>query len=631
MIKTGNAIIIFILLCASPAFAADVTISSSVDKNIVSLDDNLTYTVTIQGSITKVPPPKLPDFKGFRSYSSSRSQNISIVNGRVSASIKYKYILVPNTVGTYLIEPAEIEIGGKIYQTAPVQIEVVASSQKAAPYTPPSITAPTPPSTYPQEEEEETRPYPKDRLFIETHVDKLRAYANEQITLTFGFYQAINLYENPLYSPPTTTGFWSEDMPPQKKYYKTINGIRYLVTEIKTALFATSPGIYTIGPAKLECKAEDLNAFFKRNPYSIFDEDPFSVFRTGKPVVLTADPIKIEISTLPDEGKVSEGGRPADFKGDVGRFDISASIDKNRVEENEAVTLKINVTGDGNIKTISEPRVDVSTDDFKLYDSGSSENISKENYKVSGEKIFEKVLVPRKAGKFIIPAVSFSFFDPRSRSYKTVNTLPLELSVVPSAQKKPTRGLSRLKEKEAVKVVGEDVRFIKVSSLRPIRDEGAPIYKNPFFAAINMLPLIILPFAIAYKRHSDRLRADVRYARAKYAHPSAQRRLKVARELARSPKGAKKNKPKEFCTEIHHALTKYLADKLNVSVGLTIDEMMDALRAKGASEALADKFKQLIEKGEQARFAPGEMSPDEMSSMLKAAEELIVELNRQLR
>ncbi|MBI4335553.1 MAG: protein BatD, partial [Candidatus Omnitrophica bacterium] len=560
-------------------------------------------------------------------YSSSRSQNISVINGKVSASINFRYVLVPSAVGTYMIEPAEIEIGGEVYQTQPIQIEVISSSHvppTAPQAAPPSVMAPSPPVA--EEEEEEKRPYPKERLFIETHVDKLRAYTNEQITLTFGFYQAINLYENPLYSPPSTTGFWSEDMPPQRKYYKRINGIQYLVTEINTALFATSPGVYTIGPARLECKAEDLDAFFKRNPYSIFDEDPFSVFKTGKPVILKADPIKIEIAALPDESK------PPDFKGDVGRFDISATLDKNKVEEDEAVTLRIKVTGDGNIKTISEPKVDVAADDFKVYDSGSSENISKENYRVHGEKIFEKVFLPRKAGKVTIPAISFSFFDPRSRAYKTVNTLPLELSVSASSQKKPARRLSRLKEKEAVKVVGEDIRFIKTPAA-PLRDEGAPIYKNLFFIAINAFPLILLPLSILYRRHADRLKADTRYARAMYAHPFAQKRLKHARELT------KQNKPKEFCAEIHHALTKYLADKLNISIGLTTDEMIDALRSRGTSQKIVDKLSALIAKSEQARFAPSggaiaapeEVSPSEMSSMLKTAEELIVELNRQLK
>ena len=160
-----------------------------------------------------------------------------------------------------------------LFRSGPINIKVLARGASGQ-----QIPAPQAQSSEP--EEQGTQPQAGKELFIESYVDKLRAYVNEQITLTFAVYQAVNLFDNPVYSPPSTTGFWLEDMPPQKKYYKVINGTKYLVTEIKTALFATGPGEFTIGQARLEAVVEDLNRFSSNNPF----DDPFSMFRRGKPV-----------------------------------------------------------------------------------------------------------------------------------------------------------------------------------------------------------------------------------------------------------------------------------------------------------------------------------------------------------
>ena len=405
--------IILFLLITTICRADDISISAGVDNREIPLDGQITLTITVNGDISNIPQPNIPELAGFKSYSSGRSQNISIINGKVTSSVSFNYILVPDDIGDYTLGPFTVEHKGRTYSAGPINVKVTPRSGNTQP-----------PSSYisaPQPQDDQQAQKPGKELFIETYVDKLRTYVNDQITLTFAFYQSVDLFNNPSYNPPSATGFWTEDMPPQKRYYKTINGTRYLVTEIKTALFATGPGEFTIGPARLEASVEDIQRLFSsRSPFDIFDDDPFGMFRRGKPVVLTTEPIIVEILPLPEEG------RPLNFKGDVGNYDITAEVDKNKVEESQPVSLKIKIKGEGNIKTISSP-VFPDVDDVKIYDSGISENIQKTDYIVQGEKIFEKVIIPKKPGDFTIGPIVYSYFNPEEKKYivKKINPITI--------------------------------------------------------------------------------------------------------------------------------------------------------------------------------------------------------------
>ena len=217
------------LFMSGACFADDISISASVDSREISLDGQITLTITVNGDVANIPQPTIPEMTGFGSYSSGRSQNISIINGKVTSSVSFNYILVPSDTGDYILGPFTVEYKGRTYSAGPINVKVVPRSAGTRP--PSSYSAPSQ-----SQDRQQTRESGKE-LFIETYVDKLRTYVNDQITLTFAFYQAVDLFNNPSYSPPSTTGFWTEDMPPQKRYYKVINGTKYLVTEIKTALF----------------------------------------------------------------------------------------------------------------------------------------------------------------------------------------------------------------------------------------------------------------------------------------------------------------------------------------------------------------------------------------------------------
>jgi hypothetical protein len=612
------------------SYADDISISADVDRQEIAMDEQVTLTITVSGSVSNIPQPSIPSLDGFTAYSSGRSQNISIINGQVNSSVTFTYILVPNEAGDYTLGPFTINYKGQAYSAGPINIKVLPRAVKQP--TVPSYTYPQVPAEPEQEPEGEVE---RGELFIETYVDKLTAYLNEQITLTFAFYQAVDLFENPVYNPPSTTGFWSEDMPPQKKYYKIINNRRYLVTEIKTALFATSPGEFTIGPARLEASVEDLERFFSRSPFDVFDRDPFSIFRRGKPVILTTDPITVQILPLPEEG------RPFSFKGDVGRFDIASRVDKDTVEENQPVTLKMVIKGEGNIKTISSPNIP-EIDDVKFYDSASSENISKTNYIVQGEKVFEKVIIPKKAGRFTIGPVEYSYFDPLTKRYVEKKIGPLLINATKSKEdvsaESPVSVMGLTKEE--VKLLKQDISYIKTGpvSLRP---KSALLYKNKIFLAVNVVPLILLIFFYIYEAHRKRLRTDIGYARSRRARGLASKRLKEAQSIMlkekvhpvrKSPLASKQDFSsgvKEFYAEIYKAVIEYIADKLNIPhPSITKDLLEEKLKARSIPESVIVKVKELFDICDMARFASGRFSKEDMARTMEEAADIIGEFER---
>jgi hypothetical protein len=592
------SIVLFLLLGISPScFAQNISFKATVDKTEVSLDDQITLTISVSGDVKSIPQPQLPSLNDFTVYSAGRSQNFSYVNGRMSASVSFNYILAPRKAGKFTIGPAKIELEGKTYQTTPIDITIV------------SGTKTQPPPTTPGREraEEKSRLSGKD-LFIETVVDKKKAYVNEQITLTLRFYQGVRLFNNPEYTPPSLVGFWSEDLPPKKQNYQVINGRQYYVQELKTALFPTSTGKLTIGPAELKCTVEDVDRL-GRDPFAMFDRDLFSLFRQGKPVVLKSGPIEIEVLPLPEMAK------PANFSGTVGNYKLDVHIDKTEVEVGQPVTLKTKISGAGNIKSVGKPFI-AELPDFRTYSSGSSENVSKENYQVQGLKTYEDVLIPKKTGKYTIPPIELSFFNPKTKSYQTLKNEPILLTVLPSSSASPTE-IAQLSKQEIGRAV-KDIRYIKLSSGK-LEDQGDHLYKNPLFLIAQLIPLLAFAISWRYQKERVKLNSDVGYARQRRAHKSAKKRLEHARKLISAEKS------KEFYCEVARALLQYVGDKLNLpAYGLTNDQIESKLSEKGFRKENIDELMKLLGSCDFARFAPGSSTLEETKSFLSRAEDTIV-------
>ncbi len=603
-LQTTLGLIVGLLLFLSfvpIARAQDINFEASVDRTEVSTDEQITLTVSVSGNVKSIPEPELPPLNDFSVYSAGRSHNFSYTNGQLSSSVTFNYILAPRKAGKFTIGPAKITVDDKTFETTPIEITVTAGGE----------TEETPPTTGEQKKTQKPPQLAGKDLFIRTSVDKKRVYVNDQITLTFQFYQGVRLFNNPEYTPPSLTGFWSEDLPPKRQFYRTVDGRQYFVQELKMALFPTSTGKLTIGSAELKCTVEDLDRFLHRDPFAMFDRDLLSLFRQGKPQILKSQPIEVEVLPLPEIDK------PADFSGTVGNFKLKVSLDKSEVEVGQPITLKARISGVGNIKSVSEPVI-AELPDFRTYSSGSSENVSKDNYTVQGVKTYEEVLIPKKAGKYTLPPVKFSFFDPQAKSYRRLESQPFLLTVTPSAEAYPAE-IAQLSKQE-IGTAAKDIRYIKVYSGN-FDDQGKHLYSKPAFLILQLIPLLAFALSWRYQSVREKLDSDVGYARERRARRFAQKRLRLARKLISAQNS------KEFYCEISRAMLQYVGDKLNLSAhGLTKDSIVDNLMQKGFAKEKIDDLVGLLDSCDFARFAPGSSDEEEMRRFLDRAEKAIVDL-----
>jgi len=598
---TGTIIVAGLLAGALPsAGQAAVRFEAGVDRTEVTLEEPLTYTLEISGEVGSLPAPTLPRMDGFDVYSSGRTQSFNLENGRVSSAVSFNYVLVPKKAGTLTIGPATLIVEGTTYRTSPITI-TVSSPAGSTPPAPPGQGQRAPPSGN-----------GKHRLFVEAELDRDTVYVNQSVTLSFRFYRGERLHSSPEYRPPSLAGFWKEDLPPQRKYYQTIKGIRYDVTEIRTALFPISAGEVTIDAFRLTAVVQDERQRSRRDPFGLFGGDFFSVFRSGKPLTLSTKPIKLVVLPLPTEG------RPADFPGLVGSFDISARYDRTTVAVNEPITANVTISGRGNIRSIVEPKVEAPPD-FRLYNAGSSENVSKDGYKVSGSRTFEEVFVPRRAGTYELPAFTLSYFAPDRNRYISRHTQPVRVTVTPGEAEFSVP--FRVTEANEIGYLARDIRFLKGRGEQFARGKGT--FSYVLFSLLHVVPLVGLGVIIFARRHKDRLESDLAYRRARYAQKTARRRLQKARKLAHGGDAG------EFYPAVSSALADYFGDRFNRSgKGLTRSEIASVFAAAHIDHELENEFIAMLDACDQARFAPGAGGEESMREVYRAAVAVLEKLDK---
>ena len=251
-----SMVLVMVALCASVR-AEDVSVTASIEPGIVPVGSEVTLVVTVKGKFRRSANPELPPLEDFTVYQAGSSQSFSFGTGGASSSLEYTYVLVPRKSGTFTIGPIRFRAGDKVYTADPVTLEVVQSPRQLPP----------------PESEERSAPDEKadQPIFIRAWVDRDTVFVNQQVTWTLGFYTdgRLDLMRTPQYSPPPAEGLWAEDLPSQNSYYKQIEGRQYLVNEVNRAFFASAPGEYTIGQARVDLVLDD---FGRRSTDRFFDD-----------------------------------------------------------------------------------------------------------------------------------------------------------------------------------------------------------------------------------------------------------------------------------------------------------------------------------------------------------------------
>jgi len=579
-------------LCLTAGNAlAQIRISADVDKNTVSINDTVTLTVSVSGVGADAPEPQLPSLPNFAVSSSGQSQNISIINGRVSSSLTYQFLLMPRFVGKATINPVVIRYNNQNYQTQPIEITVVAPSGSRGRTQPQQIQQPQaqPQQARPSGRQQAVKPTGKD-VFVALKTDKPEAFVNEQINLSMRFYFAVPLLGNPEYVAPALKSFLSEDLPPFRNGEEAIDGRTYYYTEVKTALFGATPGEASVESPVIRYQVRenmDVDPFAPN-----FFQQVMAQTQIGAPKEARATPIQVRIKPLPEEGK------PANFSGAVGRYKIAASVDRKEMKAGEASNLTITIDGKGNLKSVTAPALP-DMQQFRTYDIVSSLNLRKDGDTVQGSKTFKTVIVPRQSGKMSIPSIKFSFFDPETKAYREIASLPIEVNVAPGDANAPQVSFTPNAQGGGVTTLGEDIQHL-IENKRPSAISSG-LGRLADAGPLNFVPVVLFALSAAFAGIRKMSGDDGEGAQARKAFSSAKGRIKEAQALSAAGETAK------AASVLADTLNDYLCAKISCPLGgLTLKRILEQVKAFSPSvtDATLSELEKTWEELELVRFAP---------------------------
>ncbi len=561
------------------AVAENISFKASAPDVVVVGDQfRLSYTVTTQ----KIKDFRAPSIKGFEVLMGpSRSQQSStqIINGNMTStsSITYTFILMATAAGEYSIPGASVIADGNQLVSNSIKIKVLPQEQGGN-RGQASGTA-------------RSSSVSNQDLFITATASKTNVYEQEAFVLTYKIYtREPNLQLNNA-KLPDFKGFHSQEieMPANARWSQEhYNGRNYSTAVYRQfVLFPQQSGKLFIEPAQFQMTIGK----------AIQSDDPFEAFFNGGSNILeirkniVTPRISIDVHSLPANNK------PASFTGGVGEFSISSSINNEKLKTNDALTVKIVISGTGNLKLISSPEVKF-PNDFEIYDPKTDHQVRLTRDGLTGNKIIECLAIPRHAGTYKIPAISFSYFDIRSKSYKTLHTEEYTVKVEKGAGN-ANQVIANFTNKEDLKVLGEDIRYIKQNEVTLV-PKGHFFYGSMRFWLFYIIPtLAFIVLFIVYRKQAIE-NANVAKIKTKRANKIAVKRMKMAGKLLSN------NKQEAFYDEVLKALWGYISDKLNIPVSrLSKDNIEEKLRDHGVGEDLIKDFLNALNNCEFARFAPG--------------------------
>lgn len=601
-----------LIIIAIYAFADGNVTFTATAPDAVAVGDQfrLSYTVTTQ-KIRDFRAPSIKSFEVLMGPSRSQQTSVQVINGTTTttASITFTYILLATSEGEYTIPGATITAAGNQMVSNSVKIKVLPADQGSGVGSGHSgKTSSASPSS-------SGTGVSNQDLFITATVSKRDVYEQEALLLTYKIYTLVDLRGFDNVKLPDFKGFHSQEveLPNDRKWsLEHYNGRNYQTTIYRQfVLFPQQAGELTIEPARFD--ASVARATRVSDPFEAFFNGGTNYVEVKK--TLNTPKLFIRVQTLP-------AGRPEGFTGGVGEFSISSSISRQELNTNDAVTLKLVISGTGNLKLLSNPEV-AFPENFEVYDPKVDNKFRLTNNGLSGSKVIEYLAIPRTAGSYRIPALKFAYFDIKSRSYKTLTTEAYELQVA-KGEGDATQTIANFTNKEELKVLNEDIRFIKQNDVH-LTPRGDFFFGSWLYWLFYILPaLTFVVFFIVYRKQIA-ANANVARMRTKKANKVAVKRMKEAGKLlAAEQKDA-------FYDEVLKALWGYVSDKLSIPVSrLSKENVEESLRAYGVEDELIKAFLTALNDCEFARFAPGEDSRA-MENVYSAALDVITKMENSIK
>jgi hypothetical protein len=595
------------LFCAVTLNGQDVEFSCGIDRTEVPLGQRFQVTYTLSGgSLKQYKDFRAPDLnRHFMTLAGpSTSQQMQIINGRVSTKISWTYVLQPRNTGTYTVPAARITYDGSQMTSNTVSVKV---------------TSAVPGTGSGQQREEKPDVDLGDNLFVRAIPSRTDVYIGEPITVTYKLYSRVAFQLESPVKLPRMMGFWSEDVeaPTQlRPRVEVHNGRQYETYMLRKVIyFPTQSGKLSIDPleigtvVRVRKRRQSGNDAFDR-----FFSDPFLDSYDNVKKTLATRKIEVNVRPLPEEGK------PRGFTGVVGSYDMQASLDRRQLKANETTTLSITLTGKGNIRLLDEPTV-MFPSGMDNYSPTIKEDARPEGGTLVGSKTFEYLLVPRFAGKITIPPVTFSYFDPEKKSYVTQESEAFSLDIAEGDERRTADAMTQ----SNIDYLAMDVREIRDGA--PTLQQGVTHGVRPLTMFLSyLLPSISLVFALLWKRRYDRLRGDIAGMRRRRATRAAERRLSEARKHLHA------GNIDAYYQEIARALWGYVQDKLGMPTSVTaIDTVVEQLRAGNIDPDLAESMRRGLQDVEYARFSQSRSSSEEMRALYERTKEVIIKTEQAMR
>ena len=569
--------------------AQEVSFDAKVSKKQLGINERLRVDFTMNTDGDNFEPPSFENFTVVGGP--SQSINNSWINGVRSFSKSYSYFLAPKKRGEFTIGQATIEIDGKTYKTLPVKITVTAAIDKPKDPNDPNYIA-------------------SEKIHLVAEISNGNPYLNEAITVVYKLYVAQNTgvrnwreIDSPRYND-----FWSQNIDVKGIDIKqgTYNGedYRYVVLR-KTVLYPQKTGKLTIEPLSL-----DITVEVPSNRRDVFGR---SFMSTVNRTVASRNRV-INVKPLPENGK------PENFSGAVGSFDFKVTTNKESLKATEALELKVSVSGKGNLKLFRLPKPTLPSA-LEVYEPEHSEKVNTRTSGMQGTISDSYTVVPNFQGSYPIPKVSFSYFDLKTKQYKTLTSerLIIEVNEGPQSAGSTNNTPGVLTENIIPANLNSFSSFKTSTKFQPIISE--PFFNSNLFWFLLLGPFLLIPFIMFVVKRRTTRALDVTGNKIRKTNRLARKYLSNAKKSL--------GQKEQFYNALERALHNYLKSKLRLETSeFNKEKIEELLGNKNINSATLEGFISLLTSCELARYTP--LSTVDMQNDYKKAAGVINDLEKQL-
>jgi hypothetical protein len=560
--KATALVPLFLVLLFPCVARADVSVSIKLDRKEATLPDSVQMVVSVSGSRSSDLQPMVRGLEAFNVTQGGTASRLEIINGKVNAGVDYTYFIQPKKAGKFQIGPAEVTVEGKTFSSNTATITIIKQPQASG--------------------------VDRGPLLLNAGLSPTRAYVEEQPIYTVKLYRQMKVSDISLDLPDTEHLVFKQLGKPLE-YQSVLDGKTYQVLEVRYALIPSEAGLYTIGPTRMTMTVYPPRRRTSRGLFNdpFFGDPFFSFSTTGRPMTLASEPQALTVLPLP------ETGRPADFSGLVGRFDIESKLEPATIKAGESATLTVLLSGRGNVNRIPDLK-GPELSHTKVYADEPVLKVETDAEGLAGSKTMKWALVPERQGRYEIPPLSVSFFDTTTHQYRVIKTRPISLSVLPGEPEAVQASSQRADEhasegsgKKAVEELGRDILPVHTSA----KDLAAGYRIRPghvLFWLVLMVPPFLCGATFWGRRFREKSDQSIAATKAKKA---AKKLIQKCRQGGMSS------------SELALCIRDFLNERFDMALGsLTPDEGAEILRSKGVSLETAYRLRSVLQRLEDAVY-----------------------------